>query len=110
MNDISTEEAIQTIEEIIAEPHDLFPREVAAFTRAIAALKAKSEAPTPESLRRLADFFDDPKNPAVSYTCKNVGGKMTAGFMLRMIAEDFAAALEKETRVVKDSLSTGDAK
>jgi hypothetical protein len=53
--------------------------------RAIATLPAEPEpeAPTPEKLRAMAEWFDDPANPGVDV----VVGFMTPGHLLRRIAD-----------------------
>jgi hypothetical protein len=45
---------------------------------------AEPEAPTPEKLRAMAEWFDDPKNPMVVEV--EIRSSVTAGFMLRRIA------------------------
>lgn len=57
----------------------------------------KRMAPTPESLRDLAEWFDDPRNPAVSVLPhENMDPKYghTASYLLRRIAE----AMEDDKR------------
>jgi hypothetical protein len=48
------------------------------------------EAPTPEKLRAMAEWFDDPKNPMVVEV--EIRSSVTAGFMLRRIADALALA------------------
>jgi hypothetical protein len=66
--------------------HDLVKHIGLSRSPAPTAAEPEREAPTPEKLRAMAEWFDDPANPGVDV----VVGFMTPGHLLRRIADALA--------------------
>jgi hypothetical protein len=101
-------EGLWTFEEGEADPHptsiraSLVLRGVPKFGghwaevrgSAPTAAEPEREAPTPEQLRAMAEWFDDPKNPSVDVAVGPLSRKAwTAGYLLRGIAAATERAL-----------------
>jgi hypothetical protein len=94
LDEVGVEEAAIALMEMVGGPgvpdHFAARTAIEAYLRvanapAPTAAEPEREAPTPEKLRAMADWFDDPKNPLVATHL--LGGSLgTASYLLRRFA------------------------